>query len=101
MLKSMDIHFKAVASDQHNYDNNIKMIKAVHQLTLRPNMLISLIDQFTIFGGWIDSGADTGADPGFFVRGDPHMGQILTHARTHAYIHTYIHTYIRMYRQAH
>ena len=29
---------KAVASDQHNYANNIKMIKGVHQLTLRPNM---------------------------------------------------------------
>ena len=28
---------KAVASDQHNYANNIKMIKGVHQLTLRPN----------------------------------------------------------------
>ena len=36
---------KAVASDQHNYANNMKMIKGVHQLTLRPNMLISLIDQ--------------------------------------------------------
>ena len=35
---------KAVASDQHNYANNIKMIKGVHQLTLRPNTLISLID---------------------------------------------------------
>ena len=42
---------KAVASDQHNYANNIKMIKGVHQLTLRPNMLISLIDHFTIFNG--------------------------------------------------
>ena len=36
---------KAVASDQHNYANNIKMIKGVHQLTLRSSMLISLINQ--------------------------------------------------------
>ena len=28
---------KAVASDQHNYANNIKMIKGVHQLTFRPS----------------------------------------------------------------
>ena len=56
---------KAVASDQHNYANNIRMIKGVHQLTLLPNMLISLIDQFTIFNGWMDSRAD----PGLFVRG--------------------------------
>ena len=33
------------ASDQHNYANSIKMIKGVHQLTLRQNMLISLINQ--------------------------------------------------------
>ena len=33
---------KAVASDQHNYAINIMMFKGVHQLTLRPNMLISL-----------------------------------------------------------
>ena len=37
-----------------NYANNIKMIKGVHLLTPRPNMLISLIDQFTIFNGWMD-----------------------------------------------
>ena len=43
---------KVVASDQHNYAINIKMIKGVHQLTLRPNMLISLINQWTIFNGW-------------------------------------------------
>ena len=36
----------SVASDQHNYVNNIKMIKGVHQLTLRTNILISLIDHF-------------------------------------------------------
>ena len=41
---------KAVAGDQHNYVNNIKMIK-LHQLTLRPNTLMSLIDHFTIFNG--------------------------------------------------
>ena len=56
---------KAVASDQHNYANNIRMIKGVHKLTLLPNMLIFLIDQFTIFNGWMDSWAD----PGLFVRG--------------------------------
>ena len=56
---------------------NIKMIKGVHLLTPRPNMLlkqqdentaekkkkeklISLIDQFTIFNGWMDSQADPG-----------------------------------------
>ena len=43
-----------VASDQHNYAINIKMIKVVHQLTLRPNMLISLINQWSIFNGWMD-----------------------------------------------
>ena len=95
---------KAVASDQHNYANDIKMIKGVHQLTI-----ISLIDQFTIFNGWIDSQADPGADPGLFVRGeggpgptariqDPHMGPIHMYVRTHTYIglHTYIHrpTYV-------
>ena len=31
---------QAVASDQHNCANNIKMIKGVHQLPLRPNKLI-------------------------------------------------------------
>ena len=49
---------KAVASDQHNYANNIKMIKGVHQLTLRPNTLISLVDHFTIFNGWKDGWTD-------------------------------------------
>ena len=34
------LFIKAVASDQHNHANYIKMIKGVHQLTLRPNMLI-------------------------------------------------------------
>ena len=54
---------KAVASDQHNYANNIKMIKCVHQLTLRPTTLISLFDQFTIFNGWMDGRSDPCADP--------------------------------------
>ena len=56
---------------------NIKMIKGVHLLTPRPNMLlkqqdentaekkkkeklISLIDQFTTFNGWMDNQADPG-----------------------------------------
>ena len=56
---------KAVASDQHNYANNITMIKGVHQLTLRPNTLISLVDHFTIFNGWKDGWTDPCADPGF------------------------------------
>ena len=95
---------KAVASDQHNYANNIKMIKGVHRLTLRPNTLISLIDHFTIFKGWKDGWTGPCADPGFLsVEGgpgptaslqDPHMGPIhtyvrtRTHARTHAHTHT-------------
>ena len=47
---------KAVASDQHNYANNIKMIKGVHQLTLRPNTLSSLIDHYNFqwMEGWMD-----------------------------------------------
>ena len=45
---------KVVASGQDNYAINIKMIKGVHQLTLRPNMLISLINQWTNFNGWMD-----------------------------------------------
>ena len=91
---------KAVASDQHNYANNIKMIKGVHQLTLRPNTLISLIDHFTIFNGWKDGWTEPCADPGFFsVEGgpgptaslqDPHMGPIHTYVptRTHTHTHT-------------
>ena len=35
---------KVVASDQHNNHNNIKIIKGVHQLTVRPNMPISLMN---------------------------------------------------------
>ena len=59
----------SVASDQHNYVNNIKMIKGVHQLTLRTNILISLIDHFTMFNGWMNSQADPCAVLGFFFGG--------------------------------
>ena len=55
----------SVASDQHNHVNNIKMIKGVHQLTLRTNILISLIDHFTMFNGWMNSQADPCAVLGF------------------------------------
>ena len=95
------------------------MIKGVHLLTPRPNMLlkqqeentaekkkkeklISLIDQFTIsLDEWMDGQPGgprrcmiqdfcQGGGPGPTARKqDPHMG------RTHT------HTYIRMYRQAH
>ena len=86
---------KAVASDQHHYANNIKMIKGVHQLTLRPNTLISLVDHFTIFNGWKDGWTDPCADPGFLQ--DPHMGPIrtYTHAPTHAHTHTHTHTHVQ------
>ena len=94
---------KAVASDQHNYANKIKMIKGVHQLTLRPNTLISLIDHFTIFNGWKDGWTDPCADPGFLsVEGgpgptaslqDPHMGPIHTYVRTRT--HTPTHTHVQ------
>ena len=99
---------KAVASDQqHNYANNIKMIKGVHQLTLCPNTLISLIDHFTIFNGWKDGWTDPCADPGFLsVEGgpgptaslqDPHMGPIHTYVRTrtHPRTHTHTHTHVQ------
>ena len=82
------------------------MIKGVHQLTLRQNMLISLINQWTFFNGWMDSRADPCVDPGFFVSGGGGGGgggggpgptariqDIHTHTRTHAYI--------LMYKQAH
>ena len=93
---------KVVASDQNNYDINIKMIKGVHQLTLRPNMLISLINQWTIFNGWMDSRADPCADPGIFVRGwgsrpdgqntgSAHGTHTYTHARVHTHTHAYRH----------
>ena len=88
----------------YNYANNIKMVKGVHQLTLRPNTLISLIDHFTIFNGWKDGWTDPCADPGFLsVEGgpgptasllDPHMGPIHTYVRTrtHARTHTHVQT---------
>ena len=94
---------KVVASDQHNYANNIKMIKGVHQVTLRPNMLISLINQWTIFNGWMDG------QPGGPMRGSRNFCQGVgvqarrpeyrirtwdTHARTCT--HTCIQTYRRI-----
>ena len=90
---------KAVASDQHNYANNIKMIKGVHQLTFRPNTLISLIDHFTISNGWtarrtharIQDLCQEKGDPGLTARiRDPHVGPIHTYVRTYAayIIHT-------------
>ena len=66
----------SVASDQHNYVNNIKMIKSVHQLTLRTNILISLIDHFTMFNGWMNSQADPCAELGFFFRGVGGVGWV-------------------------
>ena len=94
------------------------MIKGVHQLTLSPNTLISLIDHFTIFNGWMDNRADPGVDPGFLSGEggpgptariqDPHMGPIHTYVHMHTCIvciqarsQTHIRIYIRMYRQAH
>ena len=41
----------------------------MHQLTLRPNMLISLINQWTIFNGWIDG------QPGGPMRGSRNFCQ--------------------------
>ena len=70
-------------------------------------MLISLIDQFTIFNGWMDSRADPGADPGFFCQGGGGgpgpTARIHDMHETNIYVRTYtnIHPYIRMYRQAH
>ena len=80
---------KAVASDQHNYTNNIKMIKGVHQLTLCPNMLTSLIDHFTIFNGWMDGQPDGSR---IFVRGRGSRpdGQNTGSAHgTNTYVHTH------------
>ena len=54
MVIDTDFHTFAIHSDQHNYANNIKMIKGVQQLTLSPNILISLkliTLQFSI-DGW-------------------------------------------------
>ena len=91
-----------VARNQHNYANNIKIITGVHQLTLRPNTLISLIDHFTIFNGWKDGWTDPCADPGFLsVEGgpgptaslqDPHMGPIHTYIPTRMHAPTHSHT---------
>ena len=79
------------------------MIKGVHQLTLRPNTLISLIDHITIFNGWKDGWTDPCADPGFLsVEGgpgptvslqDPHMGPIHTYVRTRTHPPTHARTH--------
>ena len=61
----------------------------MHQLTLRPNTLISLIGNFTIFNGWIDSQVDPYADPGFLSgenTGSAHGTNI--YVRTYARKHT-------------
>ena len=86
------------------------MIKGVHQLTLRPNTLISLVDHFTILNGWKDGWTDPCADPGFLsVEGGPgprpayrirtwdQYVPTYVHARTHAHTHARTHTH--MYRQ--
>ena len=102
---------KAVASDQHNYANNIKMVKGVHQLTLRQNTLISLIDHFTIFNGWKDGWMDgpmrgsrifvsgRGSRPDGQLTGSAHRTntylRTYTHAPTHARTHTHTHTHTR------
>ena len=89
------------------------MIKGVHQLTLSPKTLISLIDHFTIFNGWMDSRANPCADPEFLsgegVQARRPEYRIRTwdqYIRTHAYMycmhtgtlthtHTYIHTHVQ------
>ena len=105
---------KAVASDQHNFANNIKLIKGVHQLTPRPNTLISLI-YHSIFNGWMDSRADLCADPGFLSGEggpgptariqDPHMGPIhrnkRTYVRTYVSIHPCMHCHSQKYTCMH
>ena len=74
------------------------MIKGVHQLTPRPNTLISLIDHFTIFNGWTAGG--THARIQDFCQGKAVQAQwpkyrIRTwdqYIRTHTYIHTHVQT---------
>ena len=91
------------------------MFKGVHLLTPRPNMLISLIDQFTVFNGWMDgqSGGPRrrsriflsgggGGGPGPTARiQDPHMGPIHTYVRIQTYIRTYACTDRHMNVHAH
>ena len=95
---------KAVASDQHNYANNIKMIKVVHQSTLCPNTLIYLIDHFTT--GWtharIQDFCQEKGGPGPTARiQDPHMGPIHTCVRMHARTHTRTHTHTHVCTDRH
>ena len=87
--------------------NNIKMIKGVHLLTPCPNMLISLIDQFRIFNGWMDgwTAGRTQARIQDFLSGEggggsrPDRQNTGSAHGTNTYVRMY--TYIRMYRQAH
>ena len=76
------------------------MFKGVHLLTPRPNMLI---DQFTIFNGWMDGQpggprprsrifcqGGGGGGPGPMARiQDLHMGPIHTYVPIQTFIHTY------------
>ena len=86
---------KAVASDQHNYTNNIKMIKGVHQLTLRPNTLISLIDHW--MEGWMDGPmresrifvSGRGSRPDGQLTGSAHGTNTYLRTCTHARTHTH------------
>ena len=110
LVKDTDFHTFTFTLGCCNYANNIKMFKGVHLLTPRPNMLISLIDQFTIFNGWMDGqpggprrrsriflsvGGGGGPGPNGQNIGSAHGTN--TYVRTN----TNIHPYIRMYRQAH
>ena len=96
---------KAVASDRHNYANNIKMIKGVHQLTLRPNTLISFIGH--LMDGW--TAERTHARIKDFCKGKGVQARWPEYRiRTcDQYIHTNIHTYVQtgtlmfMHRQTH
>ena len=101
------------------------MIKGVHLLTPCPNMLISLIDQFRMFNGWMDGqpgaprrrsrvfcqgGGGGGGGPGLTARKqDLHMGPIHMYVCIHTYSLTDRHmnvlaqadgwTYMYMYRR--
>ena len=86
---------KAVASDRHNYAYNIKMIKGVHQLTLRPNTLISLIGH--LMDGW--TAERTHARIKDFCKGKGVQARWPEY-RIHTcdqYIRTCIHTYMHTY----
>ena len=89
----------------------IILIKGVHQLTLHPTTLISLIDHFTIFNGWMH-GQPSGPMCGsrIFVRGRGSRpdGQNTgsahgtnTYVRTYTYMHTHTHAHIRNHTHKH